>query len=688
MLALAMLATSSSQAQEAQMVGPQDVPATSTLYVNNRAPLRPNVFIKLPLGSVKARGWVGEMLRRESEGLAGRLGEISDWLDKKGNAWLEEGGSHGWEEVPYWLRGYHALVCQLADEAKLSESHFWIDAILRSSRPDGYFGPVNAGKDGRRELWANMLALQILQDYYEHTADERVLPVMTAYCRWELAYPDEKFLRDYWENSRGGDNLLSVIWLYNRTGEEFLLQLMRKIHRCTANWMQDTSLPNWHNVNVAECFREPATFSLLPGEERALGYTYNNFHLIRRIYGQVPGGMFGSDENCRHGYIDPRQGTETCGFVEQMLSDEILMAQTGDMMWAANLEDVAFNSLPASMTEDLKALRYLTCPNMVQSDSRNHHPGVDNRGPFFSMNPFSSRCCQHNHAMGWPYYAQNLVLASADGGAAILTYSDCQATLMVGNGQRVTLDEQTHYPFGEDVLITVGGLGRKGSATFPLYLRIPAWTTDAHVQVNGQTIDCRPTQGLLRISRTWKDGDRVQLYLPMRLSLRRWALNKNSVSVDYGPLTMSLLIRERRQQADSRQTAIGDSHWQEGADASQWPTTEIYAASPWNYALVPCVKGMRVERTAWPQDNYPFALESVPLRVKASGALVPSWGQDETGLCQVLPDACEPRGEVEQLTLIPMGAARLRISAFPPCEGNTACGQCGSSCGTAPMTER
>lgn len=688
MLALAMLATSSSQAQEAQMVGPQDVPATSTLYVNNRAPLRPNVFIKLPLGSVKARGWVGEMLRRESEGLAGRLGEISDWLDKKGNAWLEEGGSHGWEEVPYWLRGYHALACQLADEAKLRESHFWIDAILRSAQPDGYFGPVNAGKDGRRELWANMLALQILQDYYEHTADERVLPVMTAYCRWELAYPDEKFLRDYWENSRGGDNLLSVIWLYNRTGEEFLLQLMRKIHRCTANWMQDTSLPNWHNVNVAECFREPATFSLLPGEERALGYTYNNFHLIRRIFGQVPGGMFGSDENCRHGYIDPRQGTETCGFVEQMLSDEILMAQTGDMMWAANLEDVAFNSLPASMTEDLKALRYLTCPNMVQSDSRNHHPGVDNRGPFFSMNPFSSRCCQHNHAMGWPYYAQNLVLASADGGAAILTYSDCQATLMVGSGQRVTLDEQTHYPFGEDVLITVGGLGRKGSATFPLYLRIPAWTTDAHVQVNGQTIDCRPTQGLLRISRTWKDGDRVRLYLPMRLSLRRWALNKNSVSVDYGPLTMSLLIRERRQQADSRHTAIGDSHWQEGADASQWPTTEIYAASPWNYALVPCVKGMRVERTAWPQDNYPFALESVPLRVKASGALVPSWGQDETGLCQVLPDACQPRGEVEQLTLVPMGAARLRISAFPPCEGNTACGQCGSSCGTAPMTER
>ncbi|MGN0233302.1 MAG: beta-L-arabinofuranosidase domain-containing protein [Bacteroidaceae bacterium] len=667
-----MLLPTSILAQQSAMVTPEDVKPTSTLYINNRAPLRPNVFIKLPLGSIQARGWVGEILRRESVGLAGRLGEISDWLDKKGNAWLEQGGSHGWEEVPYWLRGYHALACQLDEKKMLEESHFWIEAILKSAQPDGYFGPVNEGKDGRRELWANMLALQILQDYYEHTSDERVLPVMTAYCHWELNYPDEKFLRDYWENSRGGDNMLSVIWLYNRTGEAFLLDLVRKIHRCTANWMQESTLPNWHNVNVAECFREPATFSLLLGEEGALKSTYNNFSLIRRIYGQVPGGMFGSDENCRHGYIDPRQGTETCGFVEQMLSDEILMAQTGDMKWAANLEDVAFNSLPAAMTEDMKALRYLTCPNMVQSDSRNHHPGVDNRGPFFSMNPFSSRCCQHNHAMGWPYYAQNLVLASADGGAALLTYSDCKATLLVDDGKKVTLDEQTRYPFSEDVLVTIGGLGKKVTATFPLYLRIPAWAGDAHVQVNGQTVDCTPQEGLLRISRTWQDGDQVQLHLPMHLSLRRWAINKNSVSVDYGPLTMSLLIRERREQVDSRKTAIGDSHWQEGADASQWPTTEIYADSPWNYSLVPSLKSMKVERDSWPEDNYPFAQASVPLRVKARGARVPSWGQDETGLCQVLPDACASRGAVEEITLIPMGAARLRISAFPPYENKSA----------------
>ena len=653
-------------AQQAQMVTPSDIKATSTLYVNNRAPLPANPFIKLAPAAVTPRGWVGEMLQRQKDGLCGHLGEISDWLDKKGNQWLEPGGNHGWEEVPYWLRGYANLSYILKDKAMIDETKLWIEGILKSPQPDGFLGPINEQEGGRRELWANMLALQILQDYYEWCGDERVIKVLTDYYRWQLQYPDEKFLRHYWENSRGGDNLLSVIWLYNRTGEAFLLDLCKKIHRCTADWMQESRLPNWHNVNVAECFREPAEWYLISGDKAALKATYNNYWLIRRIYGQVPGGMFGSDENCRQGFIDPRQGTETCGFVEQMLSDEILMAQTGDLLWMENLEDVAFNDYPAALTEDMRALRYITCPNQVQADANNHSPGIDNAGPFFCMNPFSSRCCQHNHAMGWPYYAENMVLASADGGAALLIYGDCEATVKVADGQQVTLDEQTHYPFSEDIRLTLSGLKKNTTATFPLYLRIPTWTQNAHITVNGKTVEGQVQSGLLRICRAWANGDEVCLHFPMRLAKRIWTLNKNSISIDYGPLTMSLFIKERYVEKDSRATAISDSHWQETADPSKWPSFDIYADSPWNYALLDNLRSMKVELGAWPENNYPWNQNATPITVKAKGALVPSWKQDATGLCQVLPDADAPRGKAESITLIPMGAARLRISAFPP----------------------
>ena len=150
----------------------------------------------------------------------------------------------------------------------------------------------------------------------------------------------------------------------------------------------------------------------------------------------------------------------------------------------------------------------------------------------------------------------------------------------------------------------------------------------------------------------------------------------DTVTVYYEPLDVTFkskvvktvwnVLKERYDEKDSRTTAIGDSHWQATADPSKWPTYEIYADSPWNYALHSNLSGMKVEFKAWPENNYPWSHEGTPITVKAKGSRVEGWGQDATGLCQVLPDADAPRGKTERITLIPMGAARLRISAFPP----------------------
>ena len=645
-----------------------DNTSQSNNYTNAKAPLRQQSFIKLPVGSIRPAGWVGRYLELQRDGLTGHLGEISAWLDKNNNAWLTSGGDHGWEEVPYWLKGYSDLAYILGDKKMLAETKTWIEAIFKSQREDGSFGPVNMHGD-KPELWAQMIVLSLLQTYYEYSGDPRVISLMTNYFKWQMTIPDDKFLKDYWENSRGGDNLYSVLWLYNRTGDGFLLDLAHKLHRNTADWTQSSTLPNWHNVNIAECFREPATYYMLTGDEKMLHASYNVQSLIRRTFGQVPGGMFGSDENARMGYIDPRQGVECCGMVEQMASDEIMLRFTGDPSWADNCEDVAFNTYPAAVMPDFRALRYITSPNMVVSDTKNHCPGIANDGPFLAMNPFSSRCCQHNHAQGWPYFSENLVYATPDNGIAAVMYAACTADVKVADGKKITVTETTNYPFDENIAFTID----KGKAAFPFYVRIPKWTRGAEVCVNGQPVDMRPVGGkYLVINREWKKGDRLTLRFPMRLGMRMWQVNKHSVSVDYGPLTLSLKIKERYSKCDSRQATQHDSKWQKGADASQWPTTEIYADSPWNYALClggfgpKALEGIEVVRKPWPADNFPFTLESVPLEFKAKGRRVPSWTIDGTGLCGVLPDEDAAKAEeVEDITLVPMGAARLRISAFP-----------------------
>ena len=242
---------------------------SQTVY---RSPLHGGYLEKLPVGQVQPRGWLREVLRRQAKGLCGQLGTVSAWLDKNNNQWLSDQGDHGWEEVPYWLRGYASLAYILDDEQMKQEAQLWFDAVLSNVKSDGFLGPKNTS-NGRPEVWAQMIMLWTLQTYYEHSRDERVLQAMTNYFKWEMALPDEQFLEDYWENKRGGDNEWSVIWLYNHTGDATLLPLIEKLHRNTADWTMENDLPNWG-------FDQTGITDTLPDNSAPRSTTVESLHLI------------------------------------------------------------------------------------------------------------------------------------------------------------------------------------------------------------------------------------------------------------------------------------------------------------------------------------------------------------------------------------------------------------------------
>ncbi len=645
--------------------------STNSYYMGNRAPLLPSELIPLPIADVQPGGWLRETLKRQADGLCGHLGEISAWLQKSDNAWLSRDGKgkYGWEEVPYWLRGYLQMAYISGDPKMIAEGELWVKGALNSQRPDGDFGPDQRFDDDHsRDFWANMLMLFCFETYYEHTHDARVPEVMSRYFKFQLTVPDNQFLTHYWQKMRGGDNLHSVYWLYNLTGDPSLLEVATKIHRCTANWEMKNDLPNWHNVNITESFREPAEHYLQTHNGAELEATYADFREVRKRYGQVPGGLFGGDENCRPGHSDPHQGVETCGMVEQMFSDELLLEITGDVFWADNCEEVAFNDYPAALMPDLRSLRYLTAPNMVLSDSESHAPGLDNGGPFLIMNPFSSRCCQHNHSMGWPAFCKHLWYATPDNGICATLYSACSVSARVGSGGKVHIEEQSHYPFEESIRFTVK---LDESDQFPIYFRIPAWCKNASLKVNGKSVSASLRAGhFARVERSWKSGDEVALTLPMNIDVHRWAANHDSVSVERGPLIFSLHINEDYEEKNSVKTAIEDSKWQPGADTSKWPSYEIHPASPWNFGLTLDKEhpenSFEVVTRSWPADNYPFTPDHSPIELTAHGRQIPGWTLDSSKLCGVLQQSpAASDAAVQAVELIPEGAARLRISAFP-----------------------
>ncbi|MEV0400190.1 beta-L-arabinofuranosidase domain-containing protein [Actinoallomurus sp. NPDC050550] len=616
-------------------------------YTPNRAPLRPAPFLKLPPGSVRPKGWLRRQLDLQVEGLNGRMPEVSDYLHYDTNGWVDP-SKGGWEELPYWLRGFTDLGIVTGDERVRSLTRRWVDGILSAQQADGWFGPAvhRSSLEGGPDFWPHMPVLDALRSYAEATGDERITPFLIRYFGFQNRQSNEVFRRG-WGAYRWGDTIDSVYWAYNRTGEAWLLDLVRKIHAGSADYV--TGLPTWHNVNLAQGFREPIQYGVLAGDPALRAATYRNHDVIMGTYGQFPGGGFAGDENCRPYFTDPRQGFETCGFVELMHSFEVLTRITGDPVWADRCENIAVNSLPAAFDPAQRGTHYVTSANCVQLDNApKTHGQFDND---FAMQAYmpgvhNYRCCPHNYGMGWPYFAEELWLATYDSGLCASMYAASEVTAKVGaDGTAVTVTEETGYPFEEAVTLRIS---TPRPVDFPLYLRVPQWCQEPALRVNGSPVPVRAAAPCyVVVTRTWRNGDRIELRLPMRTTTRTWEKNHGAVSVEHGPLTFSLAIEE---------------NWRPFAGTTAWPEYEVTAGSPWNYGLDE--RSFTVRRR--PARGNPFTRRGAPLEISARARRIPNWRADDENVIRPLQDGPVRSDEpAETVTLVPMGAARLRLTAFP-----------------------
>ena len=166
--------------------------------------------IALPLGSVRPAGWLRRQLEIQANGLSGHLDET--WPDVGPNSGWLGGTGESWERGPYYLDGLIPLAWLLDDARLKAKAQKYIDWILTHQAPNGMIGPAS-----NDDWWPRIVALKALTQYQEFTGDPRVIPLMDRYFRYQLAELPKRPLRD-WGKFRWQDELLSVIWLYNRTG--------------------------------------------------------------------------------------------------------------------------------------------------------------------------------------------------------------------------------------------------------------------------------------------------------------------------------------------------------------------------------------------------------------------------------------------------------------------------------------
>lgn len=616
--------------------------------------LRPRSFTPLPLGAIRPAGWLLGHLRLQADGLSGHLDEF--WPDVAGSGWIG-GAAEGWERGPYWLDGVVPLAFALDDAVLLGKVRRWIDEILARQAPDGWLGPIRDPQHGYPyDPWPTFVALKALTQFQEATGDARIVPAIVRFLRRLDAELDRVPLRS-WGQMRWADLVLSIHWLYERAGEDWLLDLAAKVRDQGFDWVAhfadfpyrektatDACTLLTHVVNNAMAIKAPAVWSRQSGDAADLAGSPRAIAELDRYHGQATGAFTG-DEHLAG--LSPSQGTELCAVVEYMYSLEQSIAILGEPALGDRLEALAFNALPATFSPDMWAHQYDQQANQVVCRVAEDRVYTNN-GPdanIFGLEPHFG-CCTANLSQGWPKFAAHLWMRAADGGLAAVACAPCVVDTVV-EGTPVRIEVMGDYPFGERLRIVVRVEGR---ARFPLHLRVPGWAAGAEARIGDAAPVALEPGTFARLEHGWVGETTIVLHLPQRARVVRRP--RGTVAIARGPFLYALGIGEE---------------WRYLRGERPHDDWEVYPTTPWNYALAldpeDPAAALRFEERG--VGARPFSPEGAPIVARVAGYRLAGWDLAHNAAAPPPEHPARPDSPPEELTLLPYGATNLRITEFP-----------------------
>jgi hypothetical protein len=568
------------------------VRADNKHYVVNRVPLKQTAYVHLPLGTVKARGWLKDQLRLQADGVTSYL-----W-----SAFFSPAED---SNPAYHQEGVVALALALGDDPRLNAlAKGYVDRRLTLELRHVKW-PLTFG---------NACIMQFMAEYQEATGDARIVPWMREWYRRAGSFVPEEH---YWEHQGSHEHLVPLYWLYNRTGDRQLLDQAREIvvrtkpqpelwKRGDLNHHHDSTLPGHripgiddialgflqfpdlktttHGVMTSWRLKFPPLFFQQQPDDCYRQAYYQGVQRLDRWFGQI-GGRFAAHENFPAQAIghDPRHGTELCNSVQLAYSLEQIFEILGDPAAGDRIEALAYNVWPGQMSADMWCHQYDTESNQAMVNVA--HRGFDNSA-WASIYGHQANwtCCAAGKHQAWPRLVKNLWMATHDNGLIAFIYAPNEVTAKVGaEGQSVTVVEETVYPFDGKIRFT---LKMDRPVEFPLSFRIPSWAAGTVAHVAGQQQAARPSE-ILALQRTWKNGDVVELDFPMRLRVEERF--HGAAAIQRGPLYFALRIGCDYRECLWQSPATSEGHllakpWREksGFPIYDW---EIHPATPWNYAL-------------------------------------------------------------------------------------------------------
>lgn len=591
---------------------------------------------------IKPRGWLKRQLEIQASGLSGNLDKV--WRDVRDSAWIG-GEAEGWERVPYWLDGFIPLAYLLENDDMIARAKKYIDAIVSYQQPDGWICPCKREEIPAYDTWAVLLIGKVLTVYYDCSGDEKIPEVIYKVFRnfYDLLKSGTIQLIE-WGKYRWFEGFIAINFLYRLYREEWLVELAKILqeqgvdyNKLTVLWKKP--LNKWtldtHLVNLVMMLKSEAVSCELLNQR----YTDNaeKLYEILKQYNGTPVETFTGDE-CLSG-VSPIQGTELCSIVELMYSYELLYAYTGDKKWVERLEILAFNALPAAISDDMWTHQYDQMSNQIACQ-RFPVPGKpifrtnNEEAHLFGLEPHFG-CCTANFGQGFPKLALSAFMRAEN---EIICAVPIPSELKT---EDVNIVLETQYPFDYSFKYTI-----RNKKEFTFKIRIPSWAKD--VTVDGNAFD--GDEAVFEIGK--EQGREIYITYNAVPIIRKRENDLNTVQC--GPLIFSVPIQYEKKMYEYEKDSVERKF--------PYCDYEYIPASDWNYAY--CGTDFEFEKRDI--SKIPFSSQNPPVVVKAYVKQI-EWGFEDgyETVCAKTPISRTPIGERKEMELYPYGCAKLRMTELP-----------------------
>lgn len=591
---------------------------------------------------IKPRGWLKRQLEIQASGLSGNLDKV--WRDVRDSAWIG-GEAEGWERVPYWLDGFIPLAYLLENDDMIVRAKKYIDAIVSYQQPDGWICPCKREEIPTYDTWAVLLIGKVLTVYYDCSGDEKIPEVIYKVFRnfYDLLKSGTIQLIE-WGKYRWFEGFIAINFLYRLYREEWLVELAKILqeqgvdyNKLTVLWKKP--LNKWtldtHLVNLVMMLKSEAVSCELLNQR----YTDNaeKLYEILKQYNGTPVETFTGDE-CLSG-VSPIQGTELCSIVELMYSYELLYAYTGDKKWVERLEILAFNALPAAISDDMWTHQYDQMSNQIACQ-RFPVPGKpifrtnNEEAHLFGLEPHFG-CCTANFGQGFPKLALSAFMRAEN---EIICAVPIPFELKT---EDVNIVLETQYPFDYSFKYTISN-----KKEFTFKIRIPSWAKD--VTVDGNAFD--GDEAVFEIGK--EQGREIYITYNAVPIIRKRENDLNTVQC--GPLIFSVPIQYEKKMYEYEKDSVERKF--------PYCDYEYIPASDWNYAY--CGTDFEFEKRDI--SKIPFSSQNPPVVVKAYVKQI-EWGFEDgyETVCAKTPISRTPIGERKEMELYPYGCAKLRMTELP-----------------------